>query len=385
MNKKYIAYQIKQYLPLMGVILSIFIVTLIVDLILSARPLGLDYGGNLAITYQNPLLATSIASLCLPFFIPLFVFNYKYSIKKADTYVQVPLKGNSLRITNYLLGYLVIVIPYIAIFLIGTLIILFVQISKNPYAITLMVDGVASDAHITFYYNYGYLLLLLVVTLIFIYIEYSFNAFVAYLANNMVDAVIYIVIFFVLRMFIFYAIPAFILSAADIYVQQFGIYYWGLSFLPMYAIIFSFFNPLITFGYVPALGYENVFIDNIYMFSGLIVSISVSLILSILITFYMIYFKDKRKENYGRKRNDTFLDCFIPHLTMALCFVLVYTTKYMGVTLKLTIFLSYLIFYYCLLALLNKSFKIKKYDLISGSVVIVFDLAFLITSLAIEI
>lgn len=70
---------------------------------------------------------------------------------------------------------------------------------------------------------------------------------------------------------------------------------------------------------------------------------------------------------------------------MALCFVLVYTTKYMGVTLKLTIFLSYLIFYYCLLALLNKSFKIKKYDLISGSIVIVFDLAFLITSLAIEL
>lgn len=71
MNKKYIAYQIKQYLPLMGVILSVFIVTLIVDLILSARPLGLDYGGNLAITYQNPLLATSIASLCL-----LFSFHY---------------------------------------------------------------------------------------------------------------------------------------------------------------------------------------------------------------------------------------------------------------------------------------------------------------------
>ena len=93
---KYIKYQIKQWLPILAVIFSIFFVTLIVDIYLSSNLFGPSYNDNDYIQYKNPLFSTMIAGLLLTFFIPIFSFSYKYSIKKADTYMQLPFNTNRL-------------------------------------------------------------------------------------------------------------------------------------------------------------------------------------------------------------------------------------------------------------------------------------------------
>ena len=106
--------------------------------------------------------------------------------------------------------------------------------------------------------------------------------------------------------------------------------------------------------------------------------------IGILTVLYIIFIKDKYKENYGRKRNNTIFDYLLPHLTMMLIAFSLYTITRYDTTSKIVVFLAFFVMYYCLLASLNKSFKIKKYDLIFGGAISLVNFCLFITSITIE-
>lgn len=369
---KYIRYQIKQYLPIIGVILAIFIITFIVDIYLSSNPFGTYFysKSNNSINYENPLLATSIASLFIPTFIPLFIFSYKYSIKKADTYMQLPFNQNKLRITNYILGFMIILVPFISIFLLSTFITLLIQAGNNPYVIT-DFSYPNTVVYKEFYYNYGYIFITLIVLIFIMFFEYSMSCIAAYCANNTIDGFIYICLFFVFRLLILYAIPQYFFKITNVN-YHYNVINWNITNIPVMGLLFKFFNSCIAYG-----GYDQNFFISVNYYGGeyinydnigLVFSSCTIALLGIISALYMILIKDKNKENYGRKRNESIIDYLLPHLSMLLiCFAIYGTT--IDVTTAICLIIAYFIFYYCLLASLNKSFKIKKYDLICGGVV----------------
>ena len=354
---KYIKYQIKQWLPILAVIFSIFFVTLIVDIYLSSNLFGPFYSENDYIQYKNPLFSTMIAGLLLTIFIPIFSFSYKYSIKKADTYMQL-----------YLFGYLAIILPFIIMSLIGVSIISITQACKNPYVVNEYIFGVGNIAHIIeYYYNYGYLFLTLFVTILLIFFEYSLSCIAAYHANNTLDSFLFIIFFFIFRLLTLYAIPAYFLLHMDIYVN-YNVICWNTNVFSEIFLISLILNQLIAYGgYKGNLfinSYNNANLQNI----GLIVSVILVAILGILAFIYLIFTKDKYKENYGRKRNNTLFDFLLPHLTLLLICFSIYGSN-MDMTSSVCVIIAFFIVYYCILAGLNKSFKIKKLDLIYGGCV----------------
>lgn len=382
---KYIRYQIKQYLPIIGVVLAIFIITFIIDIYFSSNPFGTYYYSlsKNHINYENPLIATSIASLFIPTFIPLFIFSYKYSIKKADTYMQLPFNTNKLRITNYLLGFMIILVPFVSIFLLSTLITLLIQASNNPYYLT---DFSYPNTTISkeFYYNYGYILITFIILIFIMFFEYSMSCIAAYSANNTSDGFIYICLFFVFRFLILYAIPQYFFNITNTN-YGFNVVNWNITNVPVIGLLFKFFNKCIAYGSydqnffisINHLGEEYVNFDNI----GLVFSSCMIALFGIISALYMIFIKDKNKENYGRKRNESIFDYLLPHLTMLLICLAIYGTT-INVTTAICLIIAYFIFYYCLLASLNKSFKIKKYDLIAGGPISFVSLVIFIVSCA---
>ncbi len=387
MNKKYIKYQIKQWLPLIGIISGILIITLIIDLIFSKNPMNYHYyeASKSNVSYQNPLIITSCCILCLTFFVPLFVFSYKYSIKKADTYVQSPFKNNNLKITNFILGYLCLALPFIVIFLIGLLSTYITQLINNPYHVIVVPQnpGMTYYSHITFYYNYGYLILFMFFILFMLFIEYSLNSFAANFANNTIDALIYISLFFIFRMLILYAIPQYFMQNLDIIEYDFNIFNLSLTIMPVISFALTVFNSLISRGYFDA---KDVFISDLYKYQyvGYVISFTFIIMIGIFAALYIFFIKDKYKENYGRKRNNTIFDYLLPHLTMMFIAFSLYTITRYDTTSKIVIFLAFFVMYYCLLASLNKSFKIKKYDLIFGGAISLVNFCLFIASITIE-
>ena len=61
-----------------------------------------------------------------------------------------------------------------------------------------------------------------------------------------------------------------------------------------------------------------------------------------------------------------------------------YTITRYDITSKVVVFLVFFVVYYILLASLNKSFKIKKYDLIYAGAISLINCSIFITSLIIE-
>lgn len=362
---KYIKYQIKQWLPILAVIFSIFFVTLIVDIYFSNNLFGPYYNENDYISYKNPLFSTMIAGLLLAIFIPIFSFSYKYSIKKADTYMQLPFNTNKLRITSYLFGYLAIILPFIIMSLIGVSIISITQAFKNPYVVPHYFYGGGGSHIIEYYYNYGYLFLTLFLVILLIFFEYSLSSIAAYRANNTLDSFLYIIFFFIFRLLILYAIPAYFLYHMDIYVY-YNVIDWNTSVFSEIFLIAIILNQLVAYGNYKGNIFTNISsntanLENI----GLIVSVILIGIFGILASLYLIFTKDKYKENYGRKRNNTLFDFLLPHLTLLLICFSVYASR-IDMTSSVCIIIAFFIFYYCILAGLNKSFKIKKLDLIYG-------------------
>ena len=55
---------------------------------------------------NGPMMAFAIV-------LPLFIFNYKYSLKRSDTYYQLPLKQGELKNIRIISGLFILVVSYL--------------------------------------------------------------------------------------------------------------------------------------------------------------------------------------------------------------------------------------------------------------------------------
>ena len=100
----------KDWLPLIVVFLTVASLSFVINL------------SNLDLYHENTKL--SIISLTIPFTIlafimPLFVYNYKFSLRSSDTFYQLPFKEKEMRNLRVMAGLVAIVCSLIACFLLG--------------------------------------------------------------------------------------------------------------------------------------------------------------------------------------------------------------------------------------------------------------------------
>lgn len=154
----------------------------------------------------------------------------------------------------------------------------------------------------------------------------------------------------------------------DIYVN-YNVICWNTNVFSEIFLISLILNQLIAYGSYKGNLFINSYNNDATLQNiGLIVSVILVAILGILAFIYLIFTKDKYKENYGRKRNNTLFDFLLPHLTLLLICFSIYGSN-MDITSSVCVLIAFFIVYYCILAGLNKSFKIKKLDLIYGGCV----------------
>jgi hypothetical protein len=186
MNKKLLKYQLKDWLPLIGVIFIIFAVVIlsntfnykIIDRYSYLPPEEAKYQINqfprIGI-YNTPFLIVCAA-------MPLFALDYRFKHTQADTFYQLPFKEKELKRTRLVLGLTIILVLFTFFYWISIL------IFGIRYNNALLVENVDKTNEWHLIYS-----LPLYLTLI---IEgsalYFTSAFLVSLGNNTLDSIIYV-------------------------------------------------------------------------------------------------------------------------------------------------------------------------------------------------
>lgn len=180
MNRKFLRWQLREWMPFLLVIAFLsLIIAVTASLTTRLDYLHDYYTGKDNLPSVNYLLSIILPSAISASIMPLFVFDYRYKKSKSDTYLQLPLKEKELRNTRLTIGIVYLLVIYTISFWLSTLIIFLRQ------------DTLARQVQGP-YFNYGYFALFYVYFFLAIIYIYFSNAFLANLAFNLLDAVIYI-------------------------------------------------------------------------------------------------------------------------------------------------------------------------------------------------
>ncbi len=384
MNKKYILHYLKELIPLYSVFLVLLVVTLIGIVAFND---GFSYSTRLQgpAIQTSPILPMYIVAIVFTFITPFFGYSYRYKSKKADLYNQLPFKDNGLKVTHLFIHVALTAICFILVASITMVLMYWNQAANNPYSY---------GRSITFYYNYGWFFLSILIFAFFIAVEQIINHFVASKANNYGDCFLYLIMFFVLRLFILYDLVSFFPREVGLYtvdrqllndfdIEEVMIY---LNITPLSAeyLVYYLTSPALcnySAGYL--LASED---------TSIIVYIFVSLFLYIALAAYtlidQILFKEKYQENLGRKRNGkSWFDYLLPHVFFLVISLAIFMPSRWAEMSVLTVMgiISLLVGYYGLLAILNRDGKLNKKDLIAAGInvgllcLIVFNYAYGVT------
>ena len=151
MNKRFIKWQLKEWMPLLCAILIIFFFTMVVPgLIISTyRDVWVDDVWTWSMNTPS-LSRFVIAPMCFAFILPLFVLDYRFNKRKADIYYQLPLKEKELKNTRIVLALVALLVLFTITFFAGMLSTMAHQTSERNWIIN-AYPGTQLGL-----YNYGY-------------------------------------------------------------------------------------------------------------------------------------------------------------------------------------------------------------------------------------
>ena len=273
-------------------------------------------------SYSTTLSALTAPMMTFAIALPLFVFDYKYSLKRGDTYYQLPLEQRELKNTRVLTGLFILVVS-------------FVLASSLPYiSYTIRYIFAPDYIHMSYsvtyfkYLNASALLGAIGVAFVLVIIEYFISCYFTSLASKPVSALLISISFHLILIFSLYSVFAGMYKISYIRRQN------ETDYIDMSNIAIEYSpGPLIIFGLPDYLvrAYAFDLKNNVHPFDTelnqravLIVNILLELLIGSAACFLTLFKKDDSGEscnNYGfanKKLNSLFFLSVIPVVLFAL-------------------------------------------------------------------
>ena len=367
MKSKYIQRLIfKDWFPLIIVFLTVATLSFIIylsnlDIYESFRTQGA----------QMLVVAMTIPFTLLAFIMPLFVYNYKFSLKSSDTFYQLPFKEKEMRNLRVIAGLIAVISSLVICFLIGFIFFTLryytapATLERTFYSyhydeITQTGESIAEKVSCpkNVYYP-GMFLLILPIAIVGIALEYFVSCFLVSLTNKPFTAILFngsIQLFMMLFIpSIFMLIEHYSEFSNDITQCQL----YTLVFAPGFMLpngIASYMSASFVMNNEPVLGdLEGI---TGFTFAG---SICLAIIIGALATFLVFYMKEPSGEhsgNYGLNKADFNFAIYLSAIPVVLMLA-----SLQGKNLSLYLVLDAVIVagYYFLNTMFLGTFKIKKY------------------------
>ena len=272
--------------------------------------------------YSNVTLAALTAPMMVfAIVLPLFVFNYKYSLKRGDTYYQLPLNQRDLKNTRVLTGLFVLAISFI------------IAASLPYFAYTIRYifsPDYMRFSGVTFfkYLNAGALLGSIGIAFVFVIIEYFISCYFTSLTSKPVSALLISVSFHIILIFTLYSIfsnmynfSRIVRRTEDAYLDAANI---AIEFSPGPLVIFGLPDYIARVYAYGLSGSAIPFDTDSNQRAVLIVNLVLEVLLGSAACFLTLFKKDDSGEscnNYGfanKKLNSLFFLSVIPVVLFAL-------------------------------------------------------------------
>ena len=303
----------KEWLPLFIVFTLIGLVSFFAYL-MSFNFYDADYSNVTLAALTAPMMVFAIV-------LPLFVFNYKYSLKRGDTYYQLPLNQRDLKNTRVLTGLFVLAISFI------------IAASLPYFAYTLRYifsPDYMRFSGVTFfkYLNAGALLGSIGIAFILVITEYFISCYFTSLTSKPVSALLISVSFHIILIFTLYSIfsnmynfSRIVRRTEDAYLDAANI---AIEFSPGPLVIFGLPDYIARVYAYGLSGSAIPFDTDSNQRAVLIVNLVLELLLGSAACFLTLFKKDDSGEscnNYGfanKKLNSLFFLSVIPVVLFAL-------------------------------------------------------------------
>ena len=372
----------KDWLPLIVVFLTVASLSFVINL------------SNLELYYESTKL--SIVSLTIPFTIlafimPLFVYNYKFSLRSSDTFYQLPFQEKEMRNLRIIAGIIAIGVSLIICFLLG-FIFFTIRFYASPVTKTFVAENYIYDEITKEYtviehtvtlvrssYHPGMFWLLLPASLVGVAIEYFISCFLVSLTNKPFTAILFNGS---IQLFLLGFLPSIILMANHFYSAQekeiVTEVFDSFTYCETYALMFSpglaFTSGITTYicdSFVFNGSFEAEALKGIRGFT-FASTISLTLLIGALVAFLILYMKDPSGEhsgNYGLNKPKYNTLIYLSAIPLFFLFVALDNILSFYIIVNAIIVAGY----YFLNTMFLGTFKIKKYHyIILGSMAVLF-------------
>ncbi len=350
MIKKYALWQTRRWLPLFGLIAIAFAGFFLFPAALSNIDLtsGHYYGNAFSFTpiIQVGLIATIV--------VPFFVFSYRFSRKSADAFMQFAVPERKIKNIRVLLGLLAIMIPFVAVFWLGTMIVAIRQaVSPRDY-----------------WYDYGWITLGFLYLMVAIPAAYFVICAILSVANNPIDGALAIAIVQVLLLLTIEPFSQYIKVFDYSSVPYFNISSYNLTLWSVSSSFSFLFSNMIegqpfseSAGWATAYTFEAIYIP-------------LFLVLGSLAMVFTFRKKDPSGESFGDKGYDMAWPKYSIHVLMGSFAFLIATiapqlrnwdySSTNGLLIFTVSVIGWSLGYYAILAIQERSFRIPKKELLIG-------------------
>lgn len=374
MNRKlYIKWLLQQWLPLIFIFGAIMLLAYFVPSLSGAiypYQTAEEYFGYSSYDFTQTLFYTEIgeinagttaimncgivAAIAMPF----FVFSYRFDKSSADAYLQVPAKRNEIRLIRVFVGLAIILSALTIVFWGGNIAKVIRQASFAKAR-----EGAAPF----YFFNYGYYALFYLYLILIVASTYLFNCTLLHIVGRVLDGLI---LFGVVAILMAGALCFFLGYYTVIYscvVKKFETPivfspYDGLSAFANPSMVCTYvFEPLICYSTIDKFEVSNITIGTWYAYP--IVKLALSSLLFIC--------HEPSGEYFGKPGGINKIGKIIIHVLGAMCALTTgiawFYISWLGVYVFFLMVFIYGLFalsYYLLIALYQKSFSLKKDDLI---------------------
>lgn len=357
MNKRFIKWQLKEWMPLLCAILIIFFFTMVVPGMITSTYREYKTDDGWTWTMEEPSLARFVFTpMLFAFILPFFVLDYRFNKRKADIYYQLPLKERELKNTRIILALVALLALFTITFFTGMLATMAHQTSERT-----LIEQAHPGTNLELY-NYGYYALFYLCLLFIISGEYFVSLFFANLGNNSSSAVMNSIcgnaILFLLISSFFMFIRSCIASPESYFPDSLNRLLLNTFCLNLHPVSLAI-HATYSFSYVIKTGKFEMFVSAAYYIPFIILDVLVI----IFSTVYIFHAKDPSGEYSGSFLAREEWMNYIIHITAFIlsCFNII--TETFGVWLFIYAAI-YVVFEYLIICFSRKSFHLKKLDYI---------------------
>ena len=364
---KYVIRAIKKYIPIFAILLLMVSSLFLLDVNLNS---GSFFRENTTVIIKSfepveKCLMYILPLLIVSAFAPFFANSYRYSLKKADFYLQLGKSNKKIRYINNFVLYVGLIAIYTFIFSLFTLI-LFCKDTSN-----LAINGTnAAFGRTYFVPNYGIFYLIYIICLPISAGTYLFSYFLITRSNNLLNSIITFICGYIVVIFLVLATFGYAVEIENIVIGNLNLYKQPQVFL--YG---SFISP---FYYISSSLGQYMLSEELRVFSklsdisiaSLVINSAIFIFISIISTMAFIKEEESSGEYFGSTKGRGKLQDILFYIASAFMMLWAGPASQLFAVNPHNFDLFFFLFlplafiaFYILNSLKNRNFKITKNDL----------------------